>query len=161
MNIGKINAFNHGTIEPIVHGLHSSRFFFASTYRIRSAIFKRPARFTPVSFDRQDRRTPARHPGSNKATGRVSEGHASQQAYACLANKVLPWIFTCNTAPIFTALKCMGAWDWLHLYSWCMCMWLQLVTKKRYSNALLKCVISGFDRLKKQILSVNSVNKNK
>ena len=87
----------------IVYILHV--FFFASTYRIRSAIFKRPARFTPVSFDRQDRRTPARHPGSNKATGRVSKGYASQQAYACNSNKVLPWIFTCNTVPILTALK--------------------------------------------------------
>ena len=87
----------------IVYILHV--FFFASTYRIRSAIFKRPARFTPVSFDRQDRRTPARHPGSNKATGRVTKGQAAQPTYAGLANEVVHGIFTCNPAPTFTALK--------------------------------------------------------
>ena len=39
---------------------------FASTYRESSAIFKKLARSTPVSFDRRDWRTPARLPGQMK-----------------------------------------------------------------------------------------------
>ena len=45
--------------------------------------------------------------------------------------------------------KCMGAREWLFPFSWCMCMSLQFVTKKRYSNALKKCVNKVFDRRKK------------
>ena len=80
-------------------------YLFASTYRKLSAIFKKPARSTPVSFDRRDRRTPAKLPRSNKATGRVTKGQEAQPTYAGLANEVVPWIFTCNPAPTFTALK--------------------------------------------------------
>ena len=63
---------------------------FPSTNRKSSAIFKKPARSTPVSFDRRDRRTPARLPRSNEATGRVTKGQAAQPAYAGLANEVVP-----------------------------------------------------------------------
>ena len=89
MNICNINAFNHRTIESIIiNFLHFCR--FASTYRKSDVIFKKPARSTPVSFDRRDRRTPARLPWSNEATGRVTTGQAAQPAYAGLANEVVP-----------------------------------------------------------------------
>ena len=78
---------------------------FASTYRKLPAIFKKPARSTPISFDRRDRRTPAKLSSSKKATGQVPKGQAAQPTYAGFANEVVAWIFTCNPAPTFTALK--------------------------------------------------------
>ena len=70
-----------------------------------SAISIKRARSTPVSIDRRDRRTPAKLPRSNKATGLVTKDQAAQPTYAGLANEVVPWIFTCNPPPTFTALK--------------------------------------------------------
>ena len=66
---------------------------FASTYRKLSAIFKKPAGSTPVSFDWRDWRRPARLPRSNEATGQVTKGQAAQPAYASLANEVVPLFF--------------------------------------------------------------------
>ena len=63
---------------------------FTLIYRKSSAIFKKTARSTPVSFDRRDRRTPARLPRSNEATGRVTKSQAEQPAYAGFANEVVP-----------------------------------------------------------------------
>ena len=63
---------------------------FATNYRKSSAIFKKLARSTPVSFDRRDRRAPARLPRSNEATARVNKGQAAQPAYAGLTNEVVP-----------------------------------------------------------------------
>ena len=51
---------------------------------------KKPARSTLVSFDWRDRRTPARLPRSNEATGRVTKGQVAQPAYAGFANEVVP-----------------------------------------------------------------------
>ena len=104
MNIGKINAFNHWQNNWII--INCLNFYlFALTYRKLSTIFKKPARSTPVSFDRWDRRLQAKLPRSNKTTGRVTKGQAVQPTYASLANEVVHGIFTCNPAPTFTALK--------------------------------------------------------
>ena len=65
----------------------------------------KPGRSTPVSFDRRDRRRPAKLSRSKKATGQVTKGQAAQPTYAGFANEVVAWIFTCNPAPTFTDLK--------------------------------------------------------
>ena len=61
-------------------------YLFTSTYRKLATIFKKPARFTPVSFDWRDRHTPVKLPRSNKSTGRFTKGQAAQPTYAGLAN---------------------------------------------------------------------------
>ena len=58
-----------------------------------------------VSFDRRDRRTPARLPWSNEATGRVTKGQAAQPAYASLANEVVP-----PTFPIYANIYIQNGW---------------------------------------------------
>ena len=79
-------------------------YLFTSTFESSpSYLKKKPAMSTPVSFDRRDRRTPAKLPRSNKATGRVTKGQAAQPTYAGMANEVVPC--ACNPAPTFTALK--------------------------------------------------------
>lgn len=88
MNLCKINAFIYITIELIINDHHFCSFLL--TYRKSSALFKKPARSTPVSFYRRDRRTPVRLPRSNEARGRVTKGHAAQPAYAGSANEVVP-----------------------------------------------------------------------
>ena len=44
-------------------------------------------------------------PGQKSATGQVTKGQAAQPTYDGFANEVVAWIFTCNPAPTFTALK--------------------------------------------------------
>ena len=81
----------HFIIEQLKHNQFLKCFIFLHRLIESSPPYfkKNPVRSTPVSFDRRDRRTPAKLPRSNKATGRVTKGQAAQPTYAGLANEVV------------------------------------------------------------------------
>ena len=130
------NAFINRTIELIIIIFCS----FLLTYRKSSALFKKPARSTPVSFYRRDRRTPVRLPRSNEARGRVTKGHAAQTAYAGSANEVVPiWAIknslgACNDSHLTNLIKTIH---------FCPCFTtdytLSIVGIIKYNNILLIC----------------------
>ena len=111
-------------------------YLFTSTYRKLATIFKnrRGSRRFPLTGEIGIHRWS--FPGQiNQQAGSPKVKQRNRRTPAWQMKLYMGYLHA--TLPLhLQPWKCMSAREWLFPFSWCMCMSLQFVTKKRHTNAL-------------------------